>query len=59
VQPAAFLSDGQSLADIESFQRTGRDLRELEANAYIDILDEHSEPQTGAYLIDLVVVRKR
>ena len=54
-----FRAVGQSLADIESFQRTVRDLRELEANGYIEILDEHPESHTGAYLIDLVLVRKR
>ena len=55
----AFRAVGESLADIESFQRTVRDLRELEANGYIEILAEHPESHTGAHLIDLVLVRKR
>ena len=55
----AFGAAGASLADIESFQRTVRDLHELEANGYIDILDERSEFHTGALLVDLVFVRKR
>jgi hypothetical protein len=54
-----FRAASESLADIESFQRTIRDLHELEANGYIDILDEHRESQTGAQLVDLVLVRKR
>jgi len=54
-----FRAAGKSLADIESFQRTVRDLHELEANGYIDILDERSEFHTGALLVDLVFVRKR
>ena len=54
-----FRAAGKSLADIESFQRTVRDLHELEANGYIDILDERSEFHTGALLVDLVFVRTR
>jgi len=55
----SFRAVGSSLADIESFQRTVRDLRELEANGYIEIIDEHPENHTGAQLIDIVLVRKR
>jgi hypothetical protein len=54
-----FRAVGASLADIESFQRTVRDLRELGANGYIKILEEHSEDHTGTHLIDLVLVRKK
>jgi hypothetical protein len=54
-----FRAAGSSLADLESFQRTVRDLHELEANGYIDILDEHPEIHSGAHFIDLVLVRKR
>jgi hypothetical protein len=55
----SFQAVGSSLADIESFQRTVRDLRELEANGYIEILDEQPEHHTGAHLINIVLVRKR
>ena len=55
----AFQSAGPALPDIEAFQQTVRGLRELEANGYIEILDEHTESQTGNRLIDLVLVRKR
>ena len=54
-----FRASGASLADVEAFQKTVQELHELEANGYIDILDEHSESHTGAHLIDLVLVRKR
>ena len=56
---SSFQATGTSLADVQAFQRTVRDLRELEANGYIEILDEHSDDQSGAHLIDLVLVRKR
>ncbi len=55
----AFKAAGPAQANIESFQRTVRDLRELEATGYIDILDEHPESHTGAHLVDLVLVRKK
>lgn len=56
---SSFRAAGTSQADIETFQSTVRDLRELEANGYIEILDEHPEDYTGAHLIDLVLVRKK
>jgi hypothetical protein len=56
---SSFRTPGTSQTDIESFESTVRDLRELEANGYIEILDEHPEDHTGAHLIDLVLVRKK
>ena len=54
-----FRAVGASLADIQSFQSTVRELRELEANGYIEIVDERPEDHTGAHLTNVVVVRKR
>ena len=56
---SSFGATGTSVADIDLFQRTVQELRELEANGYIEILDLHHESHTENHLIDRALVRKR
>lgn len=54
----AFNSPCSSHTGLEAFQSTVNQLRSLKTSGHIEIINEHSESQTGHRFIDCVIIKR-